>query len=72
MMSGRFKEVSPLEGEELSAGPRGFCDGRAAVLDKIDRMEHQIGSISENIISDTWLCFVKRSDRFWDGVSPCR
>ena len=53
MISGRFKEVSPLEGGEVSSGSRSFCDGRAVAIDRIARMEHQIGSVSENIISDT-------------------
>ena len=71
MMSGRFKEVPLLDEGVVSSGPRSFCDGRAAAIDRVERMEHQIAGSSGNIANDTWLCFVKRSDCYWDGVSPC-
>lgn len=71
MMSGRFKEVPLFDGGVVSSGPRSFCDGRAAAIDKMDRMEHQIEGSSENIVSETRLYFVKRRECYRDGVSPC-
>ena len=71
MMSGGFKDVSLLDGGVVSSGPRSFCDGGAAAVDRMDRMEHQIEGSSKNIISDTCSCFVKRRDCYWNGVFSC-
>lgn len=53
MMSGRFKEVPLLDEGVVSSGPSSFCDGRAAAIDRLERMEHQIAGSSENIVNDT-------------------
>ena len=54
MMSGRFEDVPLFDGGELSSGPRSFCDGRAAAIDRMDRREHQIANSGETIINETW------------------
>ena len=53
MMSGRFEDVPLFDERELSSGPRSFCDGRAAAIDRMDRREHQITNGGETMINDT-------------------